>query len=123
MGGGQLDLRSWFPSPDLFSNPFLVFNFSANNLFLLSADGISFVAAVFLFEDHDTKRVYRLYDFTKVQLIQPHVAYCVAGKVFNRVPTNSLPCDRIGPPRHQTTFDVPLFLILLTAREGLPFLP
>ena len=36
---------------------------------------------MFLFEDHDTQRVYRLYDFTKTQLIQPDVAYCVAGKV------------------------------------------
>ncbi len=80
MGGGQPDLRSWFPSPDLFSNPFLVFNFSANNLFLLSRTEYR-SSAVFLLEDHDTKRVYRLYDFTKAQLIQPHVAYCVAGKV------------------------------------------
>jgi hypothetical protein len=36
---------------------------------------------VFLFEDHDTKRVYRLQDFTKALLIQPKVAYRVAGKV------------------------------------------
>ena len=31
--------------------------------------------------DRDTQRVYRLYDFSKAQLIQPKVAYCVAGKV------------------------------------------
>jgi hypothetical protein len=32
-------------------------------------------------QDHDTQRVYRLYDFTKAQLIPPGKAYCVAGKV------------------------------------------
>ena len=32
-------------------------------------------------QDRDTQRVYRLYDFSKAQLIRPRVAYCVAGKV------------------------------------------
>jgi hypothetical protein len=32
-------------------------------------------------QDRDTQRVYRLYDFSKAQLIRPNVAYCVAGKV------------------------------------------
>ena len=32
-------------------------------------------------QDCDTRRVYRLYDFTKAQLIRPDVAYCIAGKV------------------------------------------
>jgi len=32
-------------------------------------------------QDRDTRRVYRLYDFSKAQLIRPNVAYCVAGKV------------------------------------------
>jgi hypothetical protein len=36
--------------------------------------------AVFLLRDFDTQRVY-LHDFTKALLIQPDVAYCVAGKV------------------------------------------
>ncbi len=36
---------------------------------------------VFLLQGLDTQRVYRLHDFTKAQLIQPGVAYCVAGKV------------------------------------------
>ncbi|MGE5819460.1 MAG: hypothetical protein ACM37Z_15675 [Deltaproteobacteria bacterium] len=31
--------------------------------------------------DRDTHRVYRLYDFSKAQLIRPDVAYCVTGKV------------------------------------------
>jgi hypothetical protein len=32
-------------------------------------------------QDCDTQRVYRLYDFTKAQLISPNQAYCIAGKV------------------------------------------
>ena len=57
-----------------------MFNFSANHLFLLSRTEYS-SCAVFLLQDRDTKRVYRLYDFTKARVIQPNVAYCVAGKV------------------------------------------
>ena len=58
----------------------LLFNFSANNLFLLSrTESPSY--AVFLLRDLDTQRVYRLYDFTKAQRIRPGVAYCIAGKV------------------------------------------
>jgi hypothetical protein len=37
--------------------------------------------AVFLVRDLDTQAVYRLYDFTKAQLIRPAVAYCVSGKI------------------------------------------
>ena len=57
-----------------------MFNFSANHLFLLSRTDYS-SCAVFLMQDRDTQRVYRLYDFTQAQLIQPGKAYCVAGKV------------------------------------------
>ena len=57
-----------------------MFNFSANHLFLLSRTEYR-SCAVFLLQDRDTQRVYRLYDFTKAQLIRPNVAYCVAGKV------------------------------------------
>ena len=57
-----------------------MFNFSANHLFLLSRTEYPSYA-VFLLEDRDTRRVYRLYDFTKAQLIRPGAAYCVAGKV------------------------------------------
>ena len=57
-----------------------MFNFSANHLLLLSrTEHPSF--AVFLLRDLDTQRVYRLYDFSKAQLIRPGVAYCVSGKV------------------------------------------
>ena len=57
-----------------------MFNFSANHLFLISrTEHPSY--AVLLMLDRDTKRVYRLYDFSKAKLIWPGVAYCVAGKV------------------------------------------
>ena len=36
---------------------------------------------VFLMRDDSTRRVYRLYDFTKSQLITPDQYYCVFGKV------------------------------------------
>jgi len=57
-----------------------MFNFSANHLLLLSRTEYPSYA-VFLLRDLDTQRVYRLYDFTKAQLIRPNVAYRVAGKV------------------------------------------
>ena len=47
-----------------------MFNFSANHLFLLSRTEYR-SCAVFLMQDRDTQRVYRLYDFTKAQLIPP----------------------------------------------------
>jgi len=62
-----------------------MFNFSANHLFLLSRTEYP-TYAVFLLQDRDTQRVYRLYDFTKAQRLQPHVAYCVAGKVNSADP-------------------------------------
>ena len=76
-----------------------MFNFSANHLVLLSRTEYPSYA-VFLLRDLDTQRVYRLYDFTKAQLIRPNVAYCVAGKVNSAGQT--LPRDRIGPAGHQT---------------------
>ena len=57
-----------------------MFNFSANHLFLLSRTEYR-SCAVFLMQDRDTQRVYRLYDFTKAQLISRDKAYCIAGKV------------------------------------------
>jgi hypothetical protein len=57
-----------------------MFNFSANHLLLLSRTEYR-SWAVFLMQDLDTQRVYRLYDFTKAQLISPDQAYCIAGKV------------------------------------------
>ena len=57
-----------------------MFNFSANNLTLLSQTECK-SCVVFAMKDLHTKRVYRLYDFSKAQLIRPDVAHCVAGKV------------------------------------------
>ncbi len=57
-----------------------MFNFSANHLVLISRTEYPSYA-VFFMRDRDTQRVYRLYDFSKAQLIRPDVAYCLAGKV------------------------------------------
>jgi hypothetical protein len=57
-----------------------MFNFSANHLLLLSRTEYR-ACAVFLMRDDSTRRVYRLYDFTKSQLITPGQYYCVSGKV------------------------------------------
>jgi hypothetical protein len=57
-----------------------VFNFSANHLVLISRTEYPSYA-VLLMQDRDTRRVYRLYDFSKAQLIRPNLAYCIAGKV------------------------------------------
>ena len=71
--GSRSRLESYSPSH-------LMFNFSANYLFLLSRTEYR-SCTVFLMQDRDTQRVYRLYDFTKTQLISPDQAYCIAGKV------------------------------------------
>ena len=57
-----------------------MFNFSANHLFLLSRTECR-SCAVFLMQDHFTRRVYRLHDFTKSLALEANVFYCVAGKV------------------------------------------
>ena len=57
-----------------------MFNFSANHLLLLSRTEYR-TCAVFLLRDDSTRRVYRLYDFTKSQLLTPDQYYCVSGKV------------------------------------------
>ena len=57
-----------------------MFNFSANHLFLISRTEYP-SCAVLLMLDHDTRRVYRLLDFTKRLRLWPDRPYCVAGKV------------------------------------------
>jgi hypothetical protein len=57
-----------------------MFNFSANHLLLLSRMEYR-SAVVFLMQDHSTRRVYRLYDFTRSHRIAPGEYYCVSGKV------------------------------------------
>jgi len=56
------------------------FKFSANDLLLLSRTEYR-TCAVFLMQDDSTRRVYRLYDFSKSQQITPDQYYCVSGKV------------------------------------------
>jgi hypothetical protein len=57
-----------------------MFNFSANHLLLLSRTEYR-TCAVFIMQDHSTRRVYRLYDFTKSLQITSGHFYCVSGKV------------------------------------------
>jgi len=57
-----------------------MFNFSANHLLLLSRTEYR-SCAVFLMQDDSTRRVYRLYDFTKTHAMEPGSYYCVSGKV------------------------------------------
>jgi len=57
-----------------------MFNFSANHLFLISRTEYA-SCAVLVMLDHDTRRVYRLFDFTKRLRLSPDRPYCVAGKV------------------------------------------
>jgi hypothetical protein len=84
-----------------------MFNFSANHLFLLSRMECPSYA-VFLLQDGDTQRVYRLYDFTKAQLIRPNVAYCIAGKV-NSADKLYLVIDSVRPDtKHARRSTVPV---------------
>jgi hypothetical protein len=57
-----------------------MFNFSANNLSLLAKTEAA-KCWVFIMLDGDTKRVYRLLDFSKARIITPNHIYCVSGKV------------------------------------------
>ncbi len=59
-----------------------MFNFSANHLVLLSRTECE-RCVVFVMKDDSTRRVYRLYDFTKARIITPGKYYCVSGKVNN----------------------------------------
>jgi hypothetical protein len=83
-----------------------MFNFSANHLFLLSRTEYR-SCALLLMLDHDTRRVYRLFDFTKRLRPIPGIAYCVAGKV-NSVNTLYLVVESIKlDNKHQRSFIVP----------------
>ena len=57
-----------------------MFNFSANNLSLLSQTECK-SCVVFVMKDLHTRRIYRLYDFSKAQSITPDHLWCVSGKV------------------------------------------
>ena len=60
-----------------------MFNFSANHLSLISRTEYA-SCAVLVMLDHDTRRVYRLFDFTKRLRLTPGHA-CVAGSKVNSV--------------------------------------
>jgi hypothetical protein len=82
-----------------------MFNFSANHLFLISRTEYA-SCAVFIMLDHDTRRVYRLFDFTKRLRLTPGYAYCVTGKM-NSVNTfylviESVKLDTKHEPRSTT---------------------
>jgi hypothetical protein len=63
--------------------------------------------AVFLMQDGDTQRVYRLYDFT-TQLIPPDQAYPIAGKV-NSVDGLHLVIESVRPDtKHARCSNVPV---------------
>jgi len=78
-----------------------MFNFSANHLLLLSRTEYR-SCLVFLMVDDSTRRVYRLYDFTKSQLLTPGQYYCVFGKV-NSADKLYLVIESVKPD-HRHTF-------------------
>ncbi len=91
-----------------------MFNFSANHLLLLSRTEYR-SSVVFLMRDDSTRRVYRLYDFTRANQITLDQYYCVSGKV-NSAEKLYLVMESVKvDTKHPRT---PLFLLLLTAREG-----
>ena len=57
-----------------------MFNFSANHLFLISRTEYASCAVLHML-DRDTRRAYRLFDFTKRLRLSPDRAYCMVGKV------------------------------------------
>jgi hypothetical protein len=72
-----------------------MFNFSANHLYLISRTEYA-SCAVLLMLDYDTRRVYRLLDFTKRLHLAPNRPYCVTGKV-NSVQTLYLVIESAKP--------------------------
>ena len=68
--------------PQVFTsaNQLSMVNFSANNLLLLSQTEYK-SCVVFVMKDLHTKRLYRLYDFTKAQIITSDCLWCLSGKV------------------------------------------
>jgi hypothetical protein len=91
-----------------------MFNFSANHLVLLSRTEYR-SCVVFVVKDDSTRRVYRLYDFTKSLIITPNQYYCVSGKV-NSADKLYLVIESVRPDIN--TCGVLPLLFPLTAREG-----
>lgn len=57
-----------------------LFNFSANHLILVSSTEYD-KAIVTILKDEDTKRCYKVYDYSKAFSFQPDKVYCISGKV------------------------------------------
>lgn len=57
-----------------------MFNFSANHLTLVSSTEYD-RAFVTVLRDEDTKRCYKVYDYSKAFSFQPDKIYCVSGKI------------------------------------------
>lgn len=57
-----------------------MFNFSANNLVLISQKQYD-MSNVFVLKDHATNRCYKIYDFSKTASFEPSKLYCVFGEV------------------------------------------
>jgi len=92
----------------IFPAPFFIpmFNFSANHLALISRTEYR-SCVVFLMRDDSTRRVYRLYDFTKAHEISPNGYYCISGKV-NSADKLYLVIESIKrDTKHPWSFNVP----------------
>jgi len=57
-----------------------MFNFSANNLTFISKSQYD-KCNIFILQDRDTNRCYKIYDFLKSAFFEPDKPYCIFGKV------------------------------------------
>ena len=57
-----------------------MFNFSANNLILVSKSQHD-KCNIFILKDRDTNRCYKVYDFSKSAIFATGKIYCISGKV------------------------------------------
>ena len=57
-----------------------MFNFSANNLVLISQKQYD-KSNIFVLKDRTTNRCYKIYDFLKIASFEPSKPYCIFGKV------------------------------------------
>lgn len=57
-----------------------MFNFSANNMILVSEFQYD-KCTTFVLKDRDTKRCYKIYDFSKTACFEPNRPYCISGMV------------------------------------------
>ena len=59
---------------------FYMFNFSANNMIMVSKTTYDNCTS-FILKDRDTKRCYKIYDFSKTVFFEPDKPYCISGMV------------------------------------------